>query len=299
MLAVIILEQIWQCSPEGAIRAACILDENYVRISPVTGDGAALKHTSNTGDQELDKTRKEKTSSSNASIDHTVMDYPTDERGIQEITGQQRDEVNDTNWIVYRGDHWEIVFNGHRCTKRDTKGIRYIEQLLRRKGTKVSVKDLYYIVNPSNPVAANQEFNGITQSVLDEQGMSIGELGDGWEAITDEVKRQLIQRARELKEKIEDADEIRDMEQKVKNEEEKYQIEKQLSAYLDSRGKPRLAGSTIDKIRKNVSKRIREDIEKIEAICSDLGTHLDECIKTGYDCQYAPNPDVNWHFDTP
>jgi hypothetical protein len=53
-------------------------------------------------------------------------------------------------------------------------------------------------------------------------------------------------------------------------------------------GRPRRAGSDQEKIRINVTTRIRKTIDKLRADAPQLAKHLDRSVKTGNLCSYEP-----------
>ena len=67
-----------------------------------------------------------------------------------------------------------------------------------------------------------------------------------------------------------------------------------LSKSLSLSGKTRKVGSTVEKARSAVTWRIRNAIKKIENVHPELGNHLSKSIKTGTNCAYLPEVDVNW-----
>jgi hypothetical protein len=63
--------------------------------------------------------------------------------------------------------------------------------------------------------------------------------------------------------------------------------------------KLRKAPNTLEKIRTSVAKRIHSDIKnKISSILPQLGHHLKINLRTGTQCQYSPDPQIKWKFNT-
>jgi hypothetical protein len=61
-------------------------------------------------------------------------------------------------------------------------------------------------------------------------------------------------------------------------------------------GRPRRAGSPVERARTTVTARIRDGIRRIEAVHPELGRHLRHSIRTGTLCSYEPESPVDWTF---
>ena len=48
------------------------------------------------------------------------------------------------------------------------------------------------------------------------------------------------------------------------------------------------------RLRKAVSNRIRDSITKLRRVHPVLGSHLDNAVRTGLFCSYAPEKPVRW-----
>lgn len=204
--------------------------------------------------------------------------------------------ADNRNRLVLAGDHWSVAFNGTTRTFKDTYGTRYIAHLIRNRGKEISVSDLYYAVHPPLRGAIGDVHSSITAEQLEEFGLSVSEMGDAGEPLSPEVKEMFRQRRERLSEQIEEAREFGDEDALAKLQAELEQMASYLTATYGLGGRPRKTSSTIERLRKNVRKCIRKDIAKIKSVFPALGHHLD-CIKTGTFCQYAPHPEVEWHFE--
>jgi len=68
----------------------------------------------------------------------------------------------------------------------------------------------------------------------------------------------------------------------------------ELSAATGLGGRPRMAGSTTERMRKAVTYRIRHAITRIADAHPELGRHLRASVRTGTWCGYAPEHRVDW-----
>jgi hypothetical protein len=176
-------------------------------------------------------------------------------------------------------------------------GLRYIAWLIRNQGKEMPVSDLYYAVNPPDGDAIDSIHSSMSASQLDENGLSVGDLGDAGNTLTPEGKKKLQEAIRNIQEQIEEANEFGDDEKAAQLEQKQDEIISHLAAESGLGGKPRKASSGIERLRKAVTKRIRDDIKKITSTFPDLGHHLDAAIRTGTQCQYSPHPPVEWSLD--
>jgi hypothetical protein len=207
--------------------------------------------------------------------------------------------ADNQNRFALMGDYWSVTFNGKTKALKNTKGMRYIEHLLRNQGKEVYVLDLFYAINPPDQKTINKDLSTLSAEQLEEAGLSVSGLGDAGEAITPEGQKRIKAHLKELQDHIDDAIETGDEDKQVKLEEEQENILRHYKADLSLGGRPRKASSPIDQIRKNVTRCTRKDIRNIESKFPELGHHLHYCIKTGIFCRYAPHPEVKWHFDLP
>ena len=198
--------------------------------------------------------------------------------------------------FVLVGDHWEISFDGVTKTFNNTTGLRYIAYLIRHQGKQVHVRDLYYAINPTDSSMVNSTHSAMGSEQLEEQGLSIGDLGDAGDAMTPEGKERIETEIRRLQEQIEDAKELGNTERQAELEEKQEAILKHLANETGLGGRSRKSSSSVERIRKSVTNRIKADIEKIAGHLPTLGHHLSTQLQTGTRCRYAPEPPVEWDF---
>jgi tetratricopeptide (TPR) repeat protein len=68
----------------------------------------------------------------------------------------------------------------------------------------------------------------------------------------------------------------------------------ELSAVTGLGGRPRVAGSPAERMRKAVTYRIRHAITRVAEAHPELGRHLQASVRTGTWCSYAPEQPVDW-----
>jgi hypothetical protein len=201
------------------------------------------------------------------------------------------------NRFFLAGDHWSVTYAGQSKVLKHSKGLRYIEHLLRNQGKAVHVSELFYAINP--PQGGSGEIQlGASGEWLNETGLSISDLGDAGEAMDPAGNARMRRHLEDLVERIDKARNLGDEDKQAQLEDEHDQILGYLAPAYGLGGRPRKASSMVERLRKNVTKRIHVDIDRIKTIFPELGHHL-ACIKTGTFCQYAPHPEVEWRFDSP
>jgi hypothetical protein len=65
-------------------------------------------------------------------------------------------------------------------------------------------------------------------------------------------------------------------------------ITRELSRAFGLGGRERRAGAAAERARINVRRRIKDAIERIREQTPEAGRHLDNTVKTGSYCRYAP-----------
>jgi hypothetical protein len=228
---------------------------------------------------------------------HLLVDTST----LRELLAERDSPSTDSrcNRFVLTGHHWTVTFQGKTRTLNKTRGVQYIEYLIRRTGQRIHVSELFYAFNPPDHEAVNQTYSAMSAEELEAENLQVGDLGDAGEAMTLEGKQRLQRYLEQLAELIEDARERGDEDKQAALEEEEEKVLQRLAADFGLSGKPRRSESLVEKLRKNVSKRIAADIKKIRSVFPELGTHLASSIKTGIFCQYSPPPDIYWDFQHP
>jgi non-specific serine/threonine protein kinase len=61
-------------------------------------------------------------------------------------------------------------------------------------------------------------------------------------------------------------------------------------------GRRRVTGAHAERARSAVAKRLRFAISRIGIVSPALGIHLNNSIRTGYNCAYLPKKPIPWSF---
>jgi len=201
------------------------------------------------------------------------------------------------------GEYWTVGRVGNAFRLKDTKGLGYVAHLLRHPGTEVHVLGLAGgIAGQRDDDEMGQSAHGLPRGGVDleKAGIRIGNLGDAGEMLDDAAKVAYRRRLSELREQLEEAKELGNVERAEMAEQEIDVLTSELSRAVGLGGRDRRAASASERARQSISKTIRSVLEKIAQSDAALGDILSRCIKTGTFCCYQPDPvwPIAWECDT-
>lgn len=165
------------------------------------------------------------------------------------------------------GEVWTLRWRGEEIRVRDSKGLRYLRELLARPHREVHALDL------AGGGRAPQRPDGDLGPVLD-----------------DRAKREYRQRLADLREDIDEAEAAYDVGRASVLQAELDQLVHHLAAATGLAGRDRQPGSAAERARVNVTKSIKQVIDRIEASLPALAHHLRTTVRTGTFCSYEPDP---------
>ena len=156
-------------------------------------------------------------------------------------------------------------------------------------------------------IAGQREEDETNQSVpglphgdedLEKAGIHIGSLGDAGEMLDEQAKAAYRRRLSELREELEEAKELGNVERAEQAEKEIDALTRELSRAVGLGGRNRRAASASERARQSITKTIKAVLERIAQSDAALGDILSRCIKTGTFCSYQPDPDfpIAWEF---
>lgn len=191
------------------------------------------------------------------------------------------------NRAVYRreGDFWTLQYGGQTRRLRDSRGLRYIANLLRYPHHEFLVLDL----------AADGIVNPPPSRVRERHGANIG----GRDPVAD---RQAIgeykQRLNEIRSDLAEAEANNDVGRAAGLRQEQEVLVGQLTSAVGLGNRQRSMPSDLERARSAVTKRIRDALKKIVEEHPGLGQHLTATVQTGYFCSYTPtgSDEIEWIF---
>jgi hypothetical protein len=171
--------------------------------------------------------------------------------------------------LVREGETWLVTFGDESTRLKDADGLRYLAYLVSRPRVPVPVVELF-----AERAGATGEAPPVS--------------GDAGDVLDREAIASYRQRARDLKEDLEEAEARNDRGAVERARSELEFLEQELSRGVGLGGRSRKASSDHERIRVNVTTRIRKTIERLRTDAPRLVSHLDAAIKTGTTCSYEP-----------
>src|SRR5271157_834701 len=199
------------------------------------------------------------------------------------------------------GEYWTVGHDGKSFRLKDSKGLGYLAHLLRHPATEFHVLDL------AGGIASQREQDETSRSApglprgdedLEKAGIHIGSLGDAGEMLDEQAKVAYRRRLSELREELDEAKELGNVERAEQAEQEIDALTRELSRAVGLGGRNRKAASASERARQSVTKTIKSALERIAESDARLGDILSRSIKTGTFCCYQPDPEISiaWEF---
>jgi hypothetical protein len=183
-------------------------------------------------------------------------------------------EPSGANVFRREGDVWAIAYDRAGIRLRDAKGLRYLARLLVEPGREIHVNDL----------------------AAEATGEAVPASGPGGDVLDDTAKAAYRRRLTELEAEVAEAIEWNDTERVAWAQEEVDALTDQLTAAYGIGGRARTMGNTAERVRKAVTNRIRDSLDRIAAEHDSLGRHLANAVHTGTFCSYTPERPTPWEL---
>jgi hypothetical protein len=167
------------------------------------------------------------------------------------------------------GEVWALTYAGRTVRLRDSKGLHDLAVLLARPGREVAVHELAGLPTPD---------------------------GSGLALADRTAVAAYRTRLRDLDEEGEEATAAHDPERAARAAAERDALIAELAAVTGLDGRPRRAGSDVERRRKAVGNRVRAAVDRVAAVHPELGRHLRASVHTGTFCRYDPEHAVPWRL---
>lgn len=199
------------------------------------------------------------------------------------------------------GEYWTVGYAGKDFRLKDSKGLGYLAHLLRHPGVEFHVLDLFGgLANRDDDDDAGASAHGLPRGDddLEKAGMQIARLGDAGEMLDDQAKAAYRKRLSELREELDEAKELGNVDRAEQAEQEIEALTHELSRAVGLGGRNRRAASASERARQSITKTIKAVIERIGQTDSELGDFFARSIRTGTFCSYVldPNFPIAWEF---
>jgi hypothetical protein len=180
------------------------------------------------------------------------------------------------------GGYWAVRHAGTVARLPDSLGLRYLDLLIRNPGQELAALDILQVASaqPAGTAAAGAAAGDPAQhpvsaaaadDVLDARALA-------------EYRRRLA----ELDDDLAEADQWHDTERASRARAERDFLLHELASATGLHGRPRRLGAASERARVNVTRAIRSAIARIKAHNPDAAEHLEQSVKTGTYCSYAP-----------
>lgn len=190
-------------------------------------------------------------------------------------------ETREANSLTREGEYWAITFAGATTRLKDSKGLRYLAELVRSPGREFLALDLVATAGAARTNEGAARAAGLTPG-----------RDNADEVLDAEAKARYRQRLEVLRDEIEEAESFNDPERAARAKEEMEFLARELAARVGLGGRARKASSATDRARMSVTRALRTAIDRIAESNPVLGRHLEATIKTGTYVSYTPDPRV-------
>ena len=210
---------------------------------------------------------------------------PADAELLERLTGPPADRPAEagTATLERDGTGWVVSCDGTRARLQDTKGLRYLAELVASPGAERHVLDL---VDRIEGVAAK---GGVDRRAL----------GDAGELVDSQARTAYRHRIEALRAEVEDALEDGHLDAAEALQAELDQLVTHLVQAFGLGGRSRVAASAAERARLNVTRALRAALVKVAEALPEPGAALDRAVRTGVYCAYEPTDSaVRWIVQT-
>ncbi len=175
------------------------------------------------------------------------------------------------------GEYWTVAYGGKAFRLKDTKGLGYLAHLLRHPSVEFHVLDLAGgIRSQRDDDDSDQSAHGLPRGDenLEKAGIHIASLGDAGEMLDDQAKAAYRRRLSELREELEEAKELGNVDRAEQAEQEIDALTSELSRAVGLGGRNRRAASASERARQSITKTIKAVVERIAQSDTTLGDFL-------------------------
>jgi tetratricopeptide (TPR) repeat protein len=167
--------------------------------------------------------------------------------------------------MVREGELYRLEHGTDVVRIRASRGAELLARLIEAPGQEIHVLAL-----------ASDEATATTES-------------NAGESIDRSALRQYRARLQELEQLLAEAEAHADLERADKLRHEQAALERELARGLGLGGKSRQAGSTSERARVNVQRRLKDALERVSEASPSLGTWLSRSVRTGTYCAFSPS----------
>jgi tetratricopeptide (TPR) repeat protein len=180
--------------------------------------------------------------------------------------------------LTRAGKGWTAAHGGTSIRLTDTKGLRYLAELVARPGSEQHVLDLV------------DRIEGVGIDAPD-----LRALGDAGEVLDARARAVYRHRIEELRAEADEALAAGMLETAEARQAELDELVRELARAFGLGGRDRRAASAAERARLNVTRAVRAAVSRIAEALPEAGGTLDRGIRTGIYCAYEPGDgDARW-----
>ncbi len=179
------------------------------------------------------------------------------------------------------GDTRFVRLGGRSTVIRDLKGLRYVERLLAEPGREFHVLDLVAVDNGALPAGPQGEHE------IDDDGRLAAR---GLPALDDAARDAYRRRLAEVDEDIDDATAMNDPARRELAERDREYLIAELRRAVGLGGRQRSTAASPERARTAVTRSIRYALARLAEHHPLAAAHLEQHVRTGTYCRYAPDP---------
>jgi hypothetical protein len=213
---------------------------------------------------------------------------------IVEASGTAVGATEKANIFHREGEYWTVAYEGKIIRLKDTKGLRYIAYLLQHPERSFLGTALIDAVEKPQRRATQGSYMQIDEKQAMDMGLRVSDLGHATEWMNSEALEEIKSRIKDLKERLEMAEECQDMDRAATIREEIHTMSSCLAKAVGVGGRIRKSGDPVEKARKSVSNCIDYSLRKIKESHPSLWKHLRNSIKRGTFFSYLPEEPASW-----
>ena len=174
------------------------------------------------------------------------------------------------------GASWAVEYGQMMVRLRDSKGLRYLAELVAHPGSERHAIDLVDVVE------------GVPSAGT---GLNRRRLGDAGQLLDGPARAAYRRRVEELRNEVEDALAVEDDRRAADVQTELDALVAELARAFGLGGLDRRASSVAEKARLNVTRALRAAIAKAAEPLPEAGAVLGRRVRTGLFCAYEPRPE--------
>lgn len=190
-------------------------------------------------------------------------------QGSEQALVDETRSPGDVAVLRREGEYWTLVYADTTSRLRDTKGLRYLSQLLSHPGKEFHALELIRMQAPGSDRDAP--------------------IGRGLEVLDPQAKAAYRRRLADLRGEIDDAEDCNDVGRAAQARTELEALTQQLAEAVGLGGRDRQTASVAERARSTVTQRIRSAIQKIAEGHPSLADRLRRRVRTGTFCVYEPD----------